>query len=295
MLGSMTGIFAEIERTGEPFWQTVLRADLEERQVTEEASLEKMRRTWHAMLEADETYRAEARSVSGLVGGDGGKMREYTVAGKSLCGDFMGDVMAVALRTGESNACMRRIVAAPTAGACGVLPAVLIPVWRQGAFSEEEILRAMYVAAGIGAVIGTRASISGAAGGCQAEIGSASAMAAGALTALRGGDHHQIGHAVAMALKNLMGLICDPLGGLVEVPCVKRNVIGAVNAVSCAEMALAGITSRVPVDEVIDCMGDVGRRLPVEFRETALGGLAATPFGQRVKDMMAENGKEGSS
>ena len=144
----------------------------------------------------------------------------------------------------------------------------------------------MFVAAGIGSVIGTRASISGAAGGCQAEIGSASAMAAGALVALRDGDHRQIGHAVAMALKNLMGLICDPLGGLVEVPCVKRNVIGAVNAVSCADMALAGIESRIPVDEVIDCMGDVGRRMPVEFRETAMGGLAVTPFGLQIKEMM---------
>ena len=147
-------------------------------------------------------------------------------------------------------------------------------------------MKALYVSAGVGAVIGYRASIAGASGGCQAEVGSASAMAAGALTALRGGDSAQIGHAVAMALKNLMGLVCDPVAGLVEVPCVKRNVIGAVNAVSCADMALAGVVSRVPVDEVIDCMGDVGRRLPVELRETALGGLAATPFGKSVKERM---------
>ena len=148
------------------------------------------------------------------------------------------------------------------------------------------MIQALYVSAGIGAVIGHRASIAGASGGCQAEIGSASAMAAGALTALRGGSAEQIGHAAAMALKNLMGLICDPVAGLVEVPCVKRNVIGAVNAVSCTDMALAGITSRIPVDEVIECMGDVGRRMPMEFRETALGGLAATPFGQSVKEKM---------
>ena len=148
---------------------------------------------------------------------------------------------------------------------------------------EDAIVRALYVAAGIGAVIGYRASISGASGGCQAEVGTAAAMAAGALVDLRGGTPEQIGHAVAMALKNLLGLVCDPVAGLVEVPCVKRNVIGAVNAVSAADMALAGIESRVPVDQVIDCMGDVGRRLPVELRETALGGLAATPFGQSVK------------
>ena len=157
-----------------------------------------------------------------------------------------------------------------------------------GVFTEEEIIKALYVASGIGAVISFRACIAGAAGGCQAEIGSASAMAAGALVALRGGDARQIGHAVAMTLKNLMGLICDPVAGLGEVPCVKRNVIGAMNAVSAADMALAGIESRVAVDEVIDAMGDVGRRMPVEFRETALGGLAVTPTGQAVKRRMAE-------
>ena len=142
------------------------------------------------------------------------------------------------------------------------------------------------MAAGIGAVISCRACIAGAAGGCQAEIGSASAMAAGALVALRGGSDQQIASACAMALKNLMGLVCDPVAGLVEVPCIKRNVIGAVNAVSCADMALAGIESWVPADQVIDCMGDVGSRIPVELRETALGGLAATPFGREVQQRM---------
>jgi L-serine dehydratase len=289
MLDSMEEIFEKIQRTGKPFWEVVLDTDVEERQVTREASLEKMQKTWRAMLETDDTYRADRRSLSGLVGGDGRKMRDYAAKGTSICGAFLGEVIAVALCTGESNACMRKIVAAPTAGACGVLPAVLIPIWREGRTAEEEILQAMYVAAGIGAVVGYKACIAGAAGGCQAEIGTASAMAAGALTALRGGTPAQIGHAVAMALKNLLGLICDPIAGLVEVPCVKRNVIGAVNAVSCADMALAGIESRVPVDQVIDCMGDVGRRLPVEFRETALGGLAVTPFGQQVKEQMEQS------
>ena len=166
----------------------------------------------------------------------------------------------------------------------------MVPQNPQALFTEitveEELLEALYVASGIGAVIAYRASISGAAGGCQAEIGTASAMAAGALVSLRGGTNEQIGHAVAMALKNLMGLVCDPVAGLVEVPCVKRNVIGAVNAISAADMALAGIESRIPVDEVIDAMGEVGRRMPVEFRETALGGLAATPTGKAVKERM---------
>ncbi|EOS66429.1 L-serine ammonia-lyase, iron-sulfur-dependent, subunit alpha [Oscillibacter sp. 1-3] len=285
-MDSIREILDAVKAENKPFWQVVLETDLEEREVTAEASFEKMRMTWRAMLESVESYQGERRSLSGLVGGDGARMRDYAAAGDTLCGPYLREVIAAALCVGESNACMRRIVAAPTAGACGVLPAVLAPLYRAGRAEEDELVRALYVSAGIGAVIGCRASIAGASGGCQAEIGSASAMAAGALTALRGGDGEQIGHAAAMALKNLMGLVCDPIAGLVEVPCVKRNVIGAVNAVSCADMALAGITSRVPVDEVIDCMGDVGRRLPTELRETALGGLAATPFGKSVKERM---------
>ena len=214
-------------------------------------------------------------------------MRAYAASGKAYSGDYVQEVIATALSVGECNACMRKIVAAPTAGACGVLPAVLIPLYRQGV-PEEEIVQGLYVAAGIGAVIAYRACIAGASGGCQAEIGSASAMAAGTLTAIRGGSAEQIGHATAMALKNLMGLVCDPVAGLVEVPCVKRNVVGAVNAVSCADMALAGIESRIPVDEVIDCMGEVGTRMPMELRETALGGLAATPTGKAIKERMEQ-------
>ena len=287
-LDSMQEIFDKILAENKPFWQVVRDTDVEERQVTAEASFEKMRVTWRAMLESVDTYRADWRSVSGLVGGDAQRMWDYAAARETLCGPYLQEVIATALCVAESNACMRRIVAAPTAGACGVLPAVLVPLYRRGTVDEDDIVRALYVAAGIGAVIGYRASISGASGGCQAEVGTAAAMAAGALVDLRGGTPEQIGHAVAMALKNLLGLACDPVAGLVEVPCVKRNVIGAVNAVSAADMALAGIESRVPVDQVIDCMGDVGRRLPVELRETALGGLAATPFGQSVKARQEE-------
>lgn len=287
-MDSMREILDTARTENKPIWQVVLEADLEERETTAEASFEKMRMTWRAMLESVEDYQGDRRSLSGLVGGDGQRMRDYAAAGDALCGPYLQKVIATALCVGESNACMRRIVAAPTAGACGVLPAVLVPLYQAERAEEDELVRALYVSAGIGAVISCRASIAGASGGCQAEIGSASAMAAGALTALRGGSGEQIGHAVAMALKNLMGLVCDPIAGLVEVPCVKRNVIGAVNAVSCAGMALAGVTSRVPADEVIDCMGDVGRRLPVELRETALGGLAATPFGKSVKERMEQ-------
>ncbi len=286
MLHSMQWIAEQSEEKKIPFWEVVLQSDMEQREVSRQQSVARMLTVWQAMVEASYNYTGDRRSVSGLVGGDGMKMRQYQLRGRSLSGGYVGDVIAEALSMAESNACMRRIVAAPTAGACGVLPAVLLPLRQRESLTQRQILQGLYVSSGIGAVIAHRASIAGASGGCQAEIGTASAMAAGALTAIRGGDSHQICHAVAMALKNLLGLVCDPVAGLVEVPCVKRNVIGAVNAVSAADMALAGIESRIPVDEVIDAMDEVGRRLPVEFRETALGGLAATPTGQRVKEKM---------
>lgn len=285
-LDSMKEIFERSARENIPFWEIVLQYDMEERQVSRQASMAKMLSTWQAIQDAADSYTGTQRSVSGLVGGDGLKMRLYARRGESIGGEFMDEVIVQAISMAESNACMRRIVAAPTAGSCGVVPAVLLPLCEREHYTQHELLEALYVASGIGAVIAYRASISGAAGGCQAEIGTASAMAAGALVTLRGGTNEQIGHAVAMALKNLMGLVCDPVAGLVEVPCVKRNVIGAVNAISAADMALAGIESRIPVDEVIDAMGEVGRRMPVEFRETALGGLAATPTGKAVKERM---------
>ena len=288
MLDSMQQIIDRAEQTGKLFWEVVLEGDMQTRQVTREQSLSKMLTIWKAMEDASHNYTGQRRSVSGLVGGDGLKMRQYNLKGKNLAGGYVGEVIAEALSMAESNACMCRIVAAPTAGACGVLPAVLMPLAQKQELSQQQILEALYVSSGIGAVVAHRACIAGASGGCQAEIGTASAMAAGALVALRGGNARQIGHAVAMTLKNLMGLVCDPVAGLVEVPCVKRNVIGAMNAVSAADMALAGIESRIGVDEVIDAMGDVGRRMPVEFRETALGGLAATPTGQEVKRRMAQ-------
>ena len=287
-LDSVQEIIDEALASKKEFWQIVLDFDMEERQVTEEQSLSKMRYIWDAMLDSVDNYQSDRRSVSGLVGGDGARMREFAGNPAALGGDYLQEVIATALSVGESNACMCKIVATPTAGACGVLPAVVVPLFKHGEASQDDILKSLYVASGIGAVIASRASIAGAAGGCQAEIGSASAMAAGALVALRGGSAEQIGNAVAMALKNLMGLVCDPVAGLVEVPCVKRNVAGAVNAIACADMALAGIVSRVPVDQVIDCMGDVGRHIPVELRETAQGGLAATPFGKSIKKKMQE-------
>ena len=212
-LDSMKEIFDRMEQEGKPFWEIVLETDMDERQVTRNQSMAKMLITWQAMADAADSYTGRRKSVSGLVGGDGMKMRQYCLRGEAMSGGYVSEVIAEALSMAESNACMCRIVAAPTAGACGVLPAVLLPLCRYEELSQHQLLEALYVASGIGAVIAYRACIAGASGGCQAEIGTASAMAAGALVALRGGSGEQIGHAVAMALKNLMGLICDPGGG----------------------------------------------------------------------------------
>lgn len=283
---SLEEIEAYCRRQDLPFWRAVLLSDMEERQIPEEESLRGMKGVWQAMLQASEEYDARLKSRSGLVGGLGGRLDAYRQKDRPLCGDFMAAVMGEALKMAESNACMKRIVAAPTAGACGVLPAVLIPLWRAAGLSETEMLQALYVAGGIGQVIAARAYIAGAAGGCQAEIGTASAMAAGAAVHLRGGSPAQICHAAAMALKNLMGLVCDPVAGLVEVPCVKRNVVGAVNALSCADMALAGITSAIPPDQVIDAMRAVGDAMSPTLKETAKGGVADTPRAREIVKCM---------
>lgn len=260
-----------------PLWQVVQEADAREQGISPEKSWEKMSHIWAVMKASIEDYDPNMRSLSGMVGGEGGKMAAYAAEGDTLCGPFVSQVIARALMMGCSNACMRRIVAAPTAGACGVLPAVLYTCWKEGQCPEETIIRVLYVSAGFGQVIAQRASIAGAEGGCQAEIGSASGMAAAALVSLRGGTPQQMADACAMALKNLMGLVCDPVGGLVEVPCVKRNVGGAVNALAAADMALAGISSVIPVDQVIDAMREVGDSMDHSLKETARGGIAATP------------------
>ena len=241
---------------------------------------------WTRMKESVEAYDPEAVSRSGLVGSEGKQMDVYRENEKPLCGDFVSKVIANALKMGCNNACMKRIVAAPTAGACGVMPAVLVTYFREYGVEEDRMIEAMYVAAGIGQVIANRASLAGASGGCQAEIGSASGMTAAAICSVRGGSEAQMGHACAMALKNLMGLVCDPVAGLVEVPCVKRNVGGAVNALAAADMALAGIISQIPVDQVIDAMGEVGIKMDVSLRETSLGGVAVSPRGIEIAEKL---------
>lgn len=272
-----------------PFWQVVLDCDAEEQGISSEASLKKMQTVWSVMKSSIEAYDPNMLSASGFVGREGGLMDEYVKKGDTLCGPFVSKVVARALMMGCSNACMRRIVAAPTAGACGVLPALLYTCWETYGYSEEEIIHALYVSAGVGQVIANRACIAGAEGGCQAEIGSASGMAAAALVALRGGCPEQMADACAMALKNLLGLVCDPVGGLVEIPCVKRNVVGAVNALSAADMALAGIKSAIPADQVIDTMRQVGDAMSTQLKETSKGGLAVSPRGKELAKSLKQN------
>jgi L-serine dehydratase len=282
MLDALATVIETEKKTGKPFWQIVEEDSCQENAVEPKDAFEQMRTTYQAMTASLADYDAGRRSASGLVGGEGEKIEARRKAGKLICGDFVGRVMEIALKIGESNACMRRIVAAPTAGSCGVVPAVLIAVSEKEDFSEDELVQALFVAGGIGGVIGERAFLAGAAGGCQAEIGAASAMAAGALTALYGGDAAMIANAAALALKGLLGLSCDPVAGLVEVPCVKRNALGAVNAVTSADMTLAGIKSQIPPDEVIDAMRTIGRNMDPDIKETGVGGLAGTETGKAI-------------
>lgn len=266
----------------------VLEEDCVDRGTTREESLERMRALYAAMRRASEGYDPALRSHSGMVGGDGAKMRAYVARGKTVCGSYMGGVIALALEMGECNACMKCIVAAPTAGSCGVLPAVLLPYQQRESLPDEAMVRALYVAGAVGQVIAAKASIAGAAGGCQAEIGTASAMGAAALCYLAGGSAQAVCHAAAIAIKSLLGLVCDPVAGLVEVPCVKRNAAGAMIAMSSADMALSGVRSAVPPDEVILAMREVGDKMDVSLRETGLGGVAGTPFGQKMAQELTE-------
>lgn len=288
MYDSLNQIVIEEEKEGIPFWMLVQMEECKELQKAPEASEQEMLAIYQAMQDSYRDYEDELHSASGLVGGEGVKMYRRRKEGTLLCGDFIGCVMEKALKISESNACMKRIVAAPTAGSCGVVPAVFLSIQEQKQLSDEKMVEALYVAGGIGGVIASRASLSGAAGGCQAEIGAASAMAAGGLVYLQGGTAADIANAAALALKSLLGLACDPVAGLVEVPCVKRNVLGAVNAVTAADMTLAGIMSKIPADEVFDAMYNIGKHMDEEIRETAKGGLATTLTGMQIKEKMSQ-------
>lgn len=224
-------------------------------------------------------------SISGLTCGDASRLYRYQGEHSGLCGNLLLAV-SYALSCFEVNTSMGKIVAAPTAGSCGILPAAVLYAGERAKADEAKLLQALATASAVGLIIEKNATISGAEGGCQAECGSAAAMAAAGVVELYGGSVSQCFHAGAMALKNVMGLVCDPIAGLVEIPCAKRNASGVVNALLCADMALAGIESYVPFDETVDAMYRVGKSLPCELRETGMGGIAGTPTGMRIKKQL---------
>lgn len=222
----------------------------------------------------------DLKSMGGLIGGESKKLEKRIKNKESLCGEIMAKAISAAMGTMEINACMGLIVAAPTAGSCGILPGALITIAQHFEKDEEEILDALFTAGAIGLIVTRNATVAGAEGGCQAETGTASAMAAAAITELMGGTFNQALDSAAICLKNILGLVCDPIAGLVEAPCQKRNAIGVANAIISSELVLAGIESIIPFDQMVQTMYNVGRRLPMELRETALGGIAATPKGK---------------
>ena len=274
---SVASIIQAAEKNGLSISALVLSQQAQQMELDEKTVFEKMASNFQVMKDCIEPGCDEhLKSTSGLTGGDAFKMRRYSESGKSLTGSFLSGALYRALAVSELNASMGRIVAAPTAGSCGILPAALITMQEERGCSDSAI----------GMVIANNASLAGTQGGCQAECGSAAAMAAAAITELAGGTPHMVSQAVAIALKNILGLVCDPVAGLVEIPCIKRNASGVAGAFTAAEMALAGIDSAIPADEVIWSMKRVGDAMSPALKETAEGGLAATPTGRKLHDLV---------
>lgn len=263
--------------------QIVLRDQAEQMDTEPQVLFRKMRENYHVMQESiQKGADPDIKSASGLTGGDAWKLYSVYEKKKSLTGSFMAGAMWRALAVSELNAAMGRIVAAPTAGSCGILPAAIVTMQEEYSLDEYDCVMALFTASAVGMVIGNNASLAGASGGCQAECGSASAMAAAAIVELAGGTPQMSGEACAIAIKNILGLVCDPVAGLVEIPCIKRNAGGVTTAFMAAELALAGITSHIPADETILAMKRIGDTMPASLRETAEGGLAMTPTGQAL-------------
>ena len=272
-----------VREAGEgPISRVVLSDQAERDGIGQDHLIAKMREALEVMRESAQAgLSPDVKSMSGMTGGQAAMLFGRVGSGASAAGPLVGEAMAVALGVAELNAAMGRIVAAPTAGACGILPGILLTYGKARGASDDDLVAALFTAAGVGGVIAAKASISGAQAGCQAECGAGSAMAAAALVELSGGSAEAAASAVSFALMNVMGLVCDPVGGLVEVPCVYRNVLGVVNAVAAADMALSGIRSLLPADEVIEAMGRVGRSMPSALRETGEGGCAACASARR--------------
>ncbi len=253
--------------------------------VSREQVVEQMTSYYGVMKEAvHRGIHEDTVSRSGLTGGDARRVYDYLNGGETAAGSHSTRAMSYALAVSEVNASMGRIIATPTAGSCGIIPGVFVSTQERFGWSDEQMVLGLFAAGAIGYVIANNSSISGAEGGCQAEVGSAIGMAAGAVVELQDGTPQQAMHAVGLALKNTLGLICDPVAGLVEIPCIVRNGLGAVNALAAADMALAGVRSAIPSDEVVDVMLQVGRSMPSEHRETARGGLAQTPTGRKITE-----------
>ena len=271
-----------------PVWDVMIAQEIELTERTRAEIIEDMSHKVDVMYASIVQGEAGVTSYSGISGGDAKRMRTYIDQGLGLSGDFLLEAVAAALAVNEVNASMGIICATPTAGSAGVVPGVLDSCSRRLQLSREDQVHFLLTAGAFGLCIGNQAPIAGATGGCQAEVGSASAMAAAALVAAAGGSPEMSAQALAMAMKNILGLVCDPVAGLVEVPCIKRNAMGVANAISAAEMALAGIRSHIPADQVIETMGRVGRIMPAAHRETALGGLATTPAGRAIAQKLNE-------
>lgn len=281
MYRSLAEAIHDAEEQNKPLSQIALERESKDQGRPIEEIRSAMRRALEVMRGAiGDGMTGNLKSASGLVGGDAAKLFNYATG--PLADTAFSDILARALAVQEVNAAMGVIVAAPTAGGAGTLPAVLTGLAKAKAISDDKVVEALATAGLVGAVIAERASLSGAEGGCQAETGAGAAMAAAAATEMLGGSPAQAGHAVALTMQGMLGLVCDPLGGLVELPCVFRNATGAAIALAGIEMALAGITFAIPADEVIDVMGEIGREMDVRYRETAGGGLAATPTGRKL-------------
>lgn len=281
---SVSELVAEAEKRNIKISELVLEDQAKSMEKEPLELYEKMEISFQVMKNSiNEGMKKDQKSMSGLTGGEGYLMNEYAATG-GISGSFMTKAMARALAVAGCNASMGRIVAAPTAGSCGILPGCLVSLYEDRGFEEKDVVMAMFTAGAIGMVIAEKSSVAGAQGGCQAECGSASAMAAAALVEVMGGRPSQCADACAMAISNQMGLVCDPVGGLVEIPCIKRNVSGLAIAFSSADMALAGIRANIPADECIDAMREVGDALPASLKETAGGGLATTPTGRKLRD-----------
>ncbi len=264
--------------------EIMIQREVSETETARENVWQRMCRACTIMREAaHEPLLHDVKSVGGLIGGEAKKMQQYRGRGRTICGTIVSQAVTYAMAVLEVNASMGLIVAAPTAGASGVVPGVLLALQEAYGFSEEEVINSLFTAGAVGYLFMRNASVSGAEAGCQAEVGTASAMAAAAAVELMGGTPEQSLHAAAMATANLLGLVCDPIAGLVESPCQSRNAVGVSNALTCAELAMSGVSQKIPFDEMVETMLRVGRKLPADLRETALGGCAACKTGCEIK------------